>query len=98
MATKEDLQAQLGELQSQLDATYTQLSEGIAKESVEIKTAIATLEAKILQLQNEPNIPVDFSVDLSALKASVSRFDGLADSIAELVIAPGAELSSNEII
>jgi hypothetical protein len=86
--TKAELQAQLAEVQGKLDATYSDLSQTIANEASEIKAVVTTLEAKILQLQNQPTIPVDYNVDLSALKASVDRFNDLSKNIGDLVQAP----------
>lgn len=86
--TKAELQAQLAEIQAKLDSTYTDLSGTIANEAGEIKSVIGGLEAKILQLQNQPSIPVDFSVDLSALRASAESFSALSQSIGDLVQKP----------
>jgi len=83
--TKEELEAQLADMQAKLDAVYGGLVSTISKEADQAKAYIATLEAKILQLQNQPSIPVDFTVDLAGLKGSIEKFSGLSDSINALI-------------
>ncbi len=88
MATKEELQEQIQELAAQYAAKIDFLANAIVAETTQVRNAISQLEAKIAQLQNEPGVPVDYSVDLSALKASLGRLDGLVETVNEIVPDP----------
>lgn len=97
MSTKEQLESQIKELGESFESRLNELDDKIFAETSQqyetvqnLKSAIDTLEAKILQLQTEPSVPVDYSVDLSSLKDGLNRLDSSIAKVSMIVDLPEA--------
>lgn len=92
MATKQELEQAIAEISAEFNAKLSALNEAIANEQQQQQAEfykqrelIGSLEAKILQLQSNPSIPVEFNVDLSSLKQSLARLEQSTQAIAAIV-------------
>lgn len=107
MATKQELELAIQEISAEFNAKLAALNEAIANEAEQQQAEfqkqrelVSTLEAKILQLQSNPSIPVEFNVDLSSLKDSLARLEASTQAIAAIVPDPVAEapVESTEVV
>jgi hypothetical protein len=62
-------------------ASYDKVLKVIKKESASIKMAVSVLEAKFLQIQNQPITGIDLSSDFVTVKDAIGKLELLVESM-----------------
>lgn len=81
MATKNELMQALNDL----GLRVKEVGEAVVSEALQVKHAVQLLEAKVLQLQQDPSVQPDFSGEVEAIKGLITNLQLIGENVINIV-------------